>query len=145
MQALKNFCTRPRLGKFDCKRNDITYPQAISDMSPYLHYGHIAPQRAILKVKKFKKIFPKGVDSFVEECVVRRELSDNFCFYNPHYDRVTGTSAWAQKSLALHAADERAYLYTRGQLDESRTHDDLWNAAQRQLVTTGKMHGFLRM
>jgi len=95
--------------------------------------------------------------------VVRRELSDNFCFYNQHYDSLTGAAAWAQvgdahiamhnndmdnwnqESLAAHAADKRDYVYTRQQFEAAQTHDALWNAAQTQLAVEGKMHGFMRM
>ena len=81
----------------------------------------------------------------MEEGIVRRELADNFCFYNPHYDAVKGAYDWARKTLAAHAKDKREYLYTRQQLETAKTHDQLWNAAQKQLVVEGKMHGFLRM
>lgn len=30
-------------------------------------------------------------------------------------------------------------------MENSKTHDDLWNACQNQMIITGKMHGFLRM
>lgn len=77
---------------------------------------------------------------------MRRELADNFCFYNlENYDSIKGTNEWAQKTLQDHAQDKREYLYTREKLEGGKTHDDLWNAAQLQLVNEGKMHGFLRM
>ncbi|XP_061654027.1 CPD photolyase isoform X3 [Phyllopteryx taeniolatus] len=56
-----------------------------------------------------------------------------------------GAYEWAQKSLKDHAKDKRPYLYTREQLEKANTHDKLWNAAQYQMVSEGKMHGFLRM
>jgi len=85
-----------------------------------------------------------GVASFIEESVVRRELSDNYCFYNSKYDSVEGAAGWAQESLKLHSTDKREYVYTRDQLEKGKTHEPLWNAAQIQLVTEGKMHGFMR-
>ena len=81
----------------------------------------------------------------MEELIVRRELSDNFCFYNPCYDRLDGFPAWARATLDRHRRDPRDYLYTPEQFEQARTHDDLWNAAQREMVRTGKMHGYLRM
>lgn len=81
----------------------------------------------------------------MEEAIVRRELSDNFCFYNKHYDSIKGAPSWAQESLDVHRKDEREWVYTVKQLEQANTHDDLWNAAQVQLNTEGKMHGFLRM
>jgi deoxyribodipyrimidine photo-lyase len=62
--------------------------------------------------------------------VVRRELSDNFCFYQEHYDSLEGAAGWAQDSLALHSKDHREWTYDETQLENAATHDDLWNAAQ---------------
>jgi deoxyribodipyrimidine photo-lyase len=87
----------------------------------------------------------KGKEAFLEELIVRRELADNFCFFNQQYDSVAGFPPWAQKTLDEHREDSRDYLYTLVQFEQSRTHDDLWNAAQREMVKTGKMHGYLRM
>ena len=114
-------------------------------MSPWVNHGQVSMQRAVLFVKAEGKSHSASVTSFVEEAVVRRELSDNFCFYNPNYDSILGASDWAQKTLADHAKDKREYVYSREELEEGKTHDDLWNAAQLQLVQEGKMHGFLRM
>ncbi len=82
---------------------------------------------------------------FLEELIVRRELADNFCFYQPHYDTFAGFPAWAQKTLNQHRRDKREQLYTPAALESGQTHDELWNAAQRQMVRRGKMHGYLRM
>lgn len=41
--------------------------------------------------------------------------------------------------------DKREYLYTLEEFENAQTHDDLWNAAQLQLVKIGKIHGFMRM
>jgi deoxyribodipyrimidine photo-lyase len=77
----------------------------------------------------------EGTAAFIEEAVVRRELSDNFCFYNQSYDNLDAAAGWASASLELHTADERAHIYTQAQLDRGQTHDDLWNAAQvRQFI-----------
>ena len=69
-------------------------------------------QRAVVYVKKFGKSQGESVASFVEEGVVRRELSDNFCEYNPNYDGLEGASDWARKSLDEHRKDKRDYIYT---------------------------------
>jgi deoxyribodipyrimidine photo-lyase len=84
-------------------------------------------------------------EAFLEELIVRRELAENFCFYNKNYDKVLGAHAWAQKSIAEHAKDTRTYVYTKKQLETAATHDDLWNAMQRQMMQEGKMHGWCRM
>jgi deoxyribodipyrimidine photo-lyase len=83
--------------------------------------------------------------AFLEELVVRRELSDNFCFYNPDYDNPNGFPDWAKRSLAAHKNDPREYVYALSEFEASKTHDDLWNAAQNELRRRGKMHGYLRM
>ena len=38
---------------------------------------------------------------------MRRELADNFCFYQPNYDTFAGFPAWAQKTLNQHRRDRR--------------------------------------
>ncbi len=84
-------------------------------------------------------------DAYLEELIIRRELSDNYCFYQPKYDSFEGLPAWARKTLDEHRKDKRAFLYTYREFEKSKTHDTLWNAAQSQLVHTGKMHGYMRM
>lgn len=107
--------------------------------------GQISPQRCILQVNKYKSKYKASVEAFCEEAIVRRELSDNFCFYNEQYDSIEGCPAWAQKTLNDHKKDKREYIYTLKQFENAETHDDLWNSAQIQLNTEGKMNGFLRM
>jgi len=143
LQELSNFCHN-RLRVFADQRNDPNV-KGLSNLSPWLHFGQIAAQRCILEVKEFKAKHTKSVEVYIEECLIRRELSDNFCLYNPNYDNVKGAPNWAQVSLQAHSTDKRSPLLSQEQLEESKTHDDLWNAAQIQLVRMGKMHGFLRM
>ncbi|XP_078120593.1 CPD photolyase [Sander vitreus] len=133
-----------RLKLFDTQRNDPN-AAALSQLSPWIRFGHLSAQRVALQVQHSGKSAGHSVSSFIEELVVRRELTDNFCFYNKKYDRVEGAYEWAQKTLKDHAKDKRPYLYTREQLEKAKTHDKLWNGAQYQMVTEGKMHGFLRM
>jgi deoxyribodipyrimidine photo-lyase len=128
-------------------RNDPVKPQALSGLSPWLHFGQISGQRCALDAKKAcGKASPKAYESFFEELVVRRELSDNFCYYSPKYDSIEGQKYdWAKDTLRIHASDKRPYVYTLEEFERAKTHDDLWNAAQRELRYGGKMHGFLRM
>lgn len=140
---LESFCEK-RLSKFNQKRNDPV-ANNLSNLSPWFHFGQIAVQRAILNVNKYKSKCKESVDAFNEEAIVRRELSDNFCYYNKNYDNLKGLANWAMQTLNDHRKDKRPYLYTQAELDQSKTHDDLWNAAQNQLRREGKMHGFLRM
>ncbi|KAL5231676.1 hypothetical protein ABZP36_030452 [Zizania latifolia] len=134
-----------RIKSYENDRNDPTKPRALSELSPYLHFGHISAQRCALEAKKRRHLSPKSVDSFLEELIVRRELADNFCYYEPNYDSLSGAWDWAKKTLQDHAADKREHIYTREQLENAKTHDPLWNASQLEMVHHGKMHGFMRM
>jgi deoxyribodipyrimidine photo-lyase len=125
------------------KRNDPNL-EGQSNLSPYLHFGQISAQRIALEVRK-SGVNPEAKKAYLEELTVRRELSDNFCFYNPDYDKVSGFPEWAQKTLQVHRSDPREFLYSLGQFEKALTHDPLWNAAQREMVRTGKMHGYMRM
>uniref|UniRef100_A0A8D3A8L4 Deoxyribodipyrimidine photo-lyase n=1 Tax=Scophthalmus maximus TaxID=52904 RepID=A0A8D3A8L4_SCOMX len=133
-----------RLKLFGSQRNDPN-ANALSNLSPWIRFGHLSAQRVALQVQRNGKHASQSVPPFIEELVVRRELTDNYCFYNKKYGSLEGAYEWAQKTLRDHANDERPFLYTRQQLEEAQTHDKLWNAAQYQMVSEGKMHGFLRM
>uniref|UniRef100_A0A0A1XCX0 Deoxyribodipyrimidine photo-lyase n=1 Tax=Zeugodacus cucurbitae TaxID=28588 RepID=A0A0A1XCX0_ZEUCU len=140
---LEGFCTK-RLRIFNEKRNDPTI-NALSGLSPWFHFGQISVQRCVLEVMRLKSKYKASVEAFCEEAIVRRELADNFCYYNEHYDSLKGLHAWAAKTLEDHRKDKRTPSYTLAEFEQARTHDDLWNAAQIQLLREGKMHGFLRM
>ena len=140
--TLDRFLTK-KLSAYASRRNDPT-EDGVSNLSPYLHFGQISAQRVALEVQK-KKVNKESKDAFLEELIVRRELSDNFCFYNQDYDRFAGFPEWAQKTLNEHRDDQREYLYSLEQFEDGKTHDDLWNAAQMEMVHRGKMHGYLRM
>lgn len=139
---LHNFCT-DRLPYYTEKRNDPN-ESVISHLSPYLHFGQLSAQRVALTVQN-ARASKENRDAYLEELIVRRELTDNYCFYNQQYDQVAGAHAWARTTIAEHAADVREYDYTTMQLEQSSTHDDLWNALQTQMVQNGKMHGWGRM
>lgn len=141
----KNGFLTARLKNYADDRNDPSKLLGLSGLSPYLHYGQISAQRCALEALTFRKTHPKSVDTFVEELVIRRELADNFCFYQPHYDTLQGAWEWARKTLMDHASDKREHNYTREQLEKAKTTDPLWNAAQLEMVHHGKMHGFMRM
>ncbi|MBD3296565.1 MAG: deoxyribodipyrimidine photo-lyase [Candidatus Omnitrophica bacterium] len=132
-----------RLKGYADRRNDPNQ-DGQSGLSPYLHFGQLSAQRAALEVKAAKAP-EKDKQAFLEELITRKELSDNFCYYNERYDDPEGFPAWARKSLREHRNDKREYVYDVEQLENALTHDDLWNAAQRQMVRTGKMHGYMRM
>ncbi|EPS68392.1 hypothetical protein M569_06376, partial [Genlisea aurea] len=133
-----------KLKNYFTDRNNPVKSKALSGLSPYLHFGQISAQRCALEAQKLRKQYPQAVDAFLEELIIRRELADNFCYYQPHYDSLQGAWEWARKTLKDHAADKREHIYTREQLEKARTADQLWNASQLELVHYGKMHGFMR-
>lgn len=143
LNMLETFITK-KLKVYDTARNDPT-KDALSNLSPWFHFGQISVQRAALEVGKLKSKYTKSVEAFLEESIVRRELADNFCYYNENYDKLEGAYDWARKTLKDHAKDKREHLYTEEELGKGKSHDPLWNGAQIQLVKEGKMHGFLRM
>ncbi|MFO7897915.1 MAG: deoxyribodipyrimidine photolyase, partial [Planctomycetota bacterium] len=117
----------------------------VSDMSPYLHFGQISPLYVALQVMKHRGRTIEARDAYLEQLVVRRELSMNFVAFNPDYDRYDAVPGWAQKTLAEHEADGRDVVYSRDELERAATHDRYWNAAQREMAVTGKMHNYMRM
>ena len=141
-KTLKSFIEQ-RLDNYSEARNDPS-KDFQSELSPYLHYGHISAQRVVIELMKSDSD-KKNRNSFFEELIVRRELSDNFCFYNSEYDSIKGFPDWAKKTLIEHKKDKRDYIYSKDELEQANTHDEVWNASQRQMLSTGKMHGYMRM
>tara|TARA_B100001250_G_scaffold148963_1_gene127584 strand:- start:1715 stop:3052 length:1338 start_codon:yes stop_codon:yes gene_type:complete len=127
-------------------RNDHNDPtkNALSNLSPFIHYGQISTQRVAFEIQK-SNLLLDDKDAFLEQLIIRRELSDNFCEYEPNYDQFDGFHNWAQISLNDHRNDEREYTYPIEQFEAAETHDQLWNSAQREMVYNGKMHGYMRM
>lgn len=161
LQQLKKFITHD-LGNYAHGRNDIAVDQQ-TGFSPYLHFGQLSSLRVALEMIKVVDEPPlllrqpkmaqageypskaDGMNALLEEMIVRKELADNFCFYNDHYDELVGAPDWALKSLNEHLSDTREHLYTEQQLEDAETHDELWNAAQQQLRSVGNIHGYMRM
>lgn len=141
-KQLKNFINK-KLHNYEQDRNDPNL-DAQSNLSPYLHFGQICSQTIVLEINKVKGSF-KSKKAFLEELIVRKELSDNFCFYNKNYDNYKSFPKWAMKTLNNHNDDKREYIYSKKQLEQTQTHDELWNAAQNQMIQIGKMHGYMRM
>jgi deoxyribodipyrimidine photo-lyase len=140
--VLKDFLEK-KLDRYAEERNDPN-KNVLSNLSPYLHFGQISAQRIALTVNQFYGNHPSS-DSFLEELIVRRELSDNFCYYNTKYDSFEGFPDWAKKTLNDHRKDKREFIYSLEEFEKAKTHEDLWNAAQIEMVKTGKMHGYMRM
>jgi deoxyribodipyrimidine photo-lyase len=115
-----------------------------SRLSAYLHFGHLGPHTIALAVRRAKA--PREAKAaFLEELIVRRELAVNFVARNPRYDRIDCGEPWAIRTLARHARDPRERMYPEEALASGGTSDRLWNAAQLEMVATGRMHGYLRM
>lgn len=144
-------------------RNDFSDDRQ-SGLSPYLHFGQISTLRVALNVTNKVDAPPllllqakmaqasvdgpsleDGMNALFEEMIVRKELSDNFCYYNSHYLSLDGAPTWAIETLNKHRDDNREFIYTQDDWEQAQTHDEAWNAAQHQLTRSGKMHGYLRM
>ena len=145
LKRLKHFTTR----LLESYESDRSHPErdGSSCMSPYLHFGHVGPLTIALAVDAAAKN-PKlreARDSYFNELIVWRELAVNFVRYTLNYDSPDCAEPWAKTTIAEHARDEREHLYTLHRLEYAATHDDLWNAAQTQMVRHGWMHNRLRM
>ena len=136
-----------KLNDYARSRNDPSL-RLQSHLSPHIHYGQISVVYVAHRARKVAAARPelrRSVDVFLDELVVRRELAINFALNNPNYDAYEGVPDWARRTLADHAADPRLFVYTLEQFERCATHDALWNAAQRELVVSGKQHNYLRM
>lgn len=140
--ALKRFVKQALRG-YAANRNQPDL-DGTSRLSPWLHFGHLSPLRVALEVRDADA--PKeDREAFLEEHIVRRELSINFVRFNPRYDSLDGCERWARATLEKHRRDVRSPRYDEALLEAAETHDPLWNAAQAQMKTRGWMHGYLRM
>ncbi len=142
LRALRDFLENRLASRYGL-RNDPN-GDGQSNLSPYFHFGHLAPQRAALEAQLFDDNL-QAQEAFLEELIVRRELADNFCLHTPCYDRIDSFPPWARETLERHRSDPRPYLYGRERLEGAETHDPLWNASQVEMVRSGKMPGYLRM
>lgn len=164
-RALKHFI-KSELTRYVIDRNDPTI-KGQSNLSPYLHFGQLSAQRVAYEVCEYVGVsltdllherkngastegdtevsLAQSASAFLEELIVRKELAENFCLYEPLYDSVEAFPDWAQKSIKKTASDKREYIYTEEQFERGETHDYVWNAAQLEMVKTGKMHGYMRM
>lgn len=146
LKELQSFLQNRFRGYAENRNNPVI--NGLSNLSPYFHYG----QLATLTVYKeaYKKLLEdsslqKDFDALIEEMVIRKELSDNFCYYNDNYNSLKGAPSWALATLSKHSLDKREYSYSKEQFENAQTHDLAWNAAQIQLRNHGKIHGYMRM
>lgn len=158
----KKFLDR-RLDRYADGRNDPD-DEATSGLSPYLHFGHLSAHEVFARIMEREGWAPEKLSSqaagkragwwgvspaaegFLDQLVTWRELGYNFCHHRPDdYDQYESLPDWARRTLHKHAADRRPYIYAPEEWEQARTHDELWNAAQRQLLREGRMHNYLRM
>lgn len=142
LKVLKRFVEH-RLASYPKDRN---HPElaGTSELSPYLHFGHIGPLTIVRQVDA--SAAPSAAkEAFLEQVIIRRELSINFVRYNSNYDNFESREPWADRSFARHSADSRPTTYSEQELENAETHDPLWNAAQKQMVLGGWMHNYMRM
>lgn len=153
---------KENLARYDSDRNDPD-AHATSGLSPYLHFGHVAAHEIFDRIAKAEGFSEKNVqarggkrdgfwglrapaEAFLEQLVTWRELGFNMCIHRPHdYMRYDSLPDWAQRTLAEHVIDRRPAIYSRAELEEARTGDAVWNAAQRELLHEGRIHNYLRM
>ena len=119
-------------------------PRHVSGLSPAIHRGEIGARELAAAVLR-SDAPEEDIEAFLEQLIIRRELSFNLCFYNPQYASLAALPAWARNTLDAHRRDRRKPVYTFEELDAAATHDEVWNLAQRQLVACGTIHGYLRM
>jgi deoxyribodipyrimidine photo-lyase len=140
IELLRDFISH-KLSHYSDGANDPTR-RCLSDLSPYLHFGQISALEIALAVSKTRS---RSKADYLEQLIVRRELSHNFTRYNPRAATYEGLPPWCRRTLDFHARDKRDYVYSLQQFELAKTHDPYWNAAQRQMMLTGKMHGYMRM
>lgn len=134
-----------------------------SGLSPYLHFGHISVHQVFTELMErenwsVKKLstnasgkrsgwwgVSENAEAFLDELITWRELGYNMCSRRSDYDRYESLPDWARRTLEDHDSDPRPYRYTLERLEAADTHDELWNAAQTQLVREGRLHNYLRM
>ncbi|MBL9087210.1 MAG: deoxyribodipyrimidine photolyase [Planctomycetia bacterium] len=151
-----------RLGRYG-ERNEPD-ADAASGLSPWLHFGHVSSHEVVAAVLARERVkvadlvaggdgsregwwrASPAAEGFLDQIVTWRELGAVTCHHRPDdFDRWEALPAWARATLLEHARDPRPVTYDLDTLEAARTHDDVWNAAQRELVRTGRMHNYLRM
>jgi deoxyribodipyrimidine photo-lyase len=118
---------------------------ATSELSPYLHFGHISSLQVALEARARASEHKLIADEFLEELIVRRELAFNFARYTENRESLDALPEWCKRTMAKHAKDKRPWVYTARQFEHAETHDALWNATQKELLMRGRIHGYYRM
>ncbi len=155
---------RRRLDRYADDRNQPD-DDASSGLSPYLHFGHISAHDVFSQVAshdgwtadklgEYRDVkgarsgwwgMSEPAESFMDELITWRELGYNMCWQTDNYDKLESLPDWALKTIQEHAGDPRPETYSADELCHAQTADEIWNAAQTELVTDGRMHNYLRM
>lgn len=143
LNLLEHFLAN-NLQRYARDRNEPS-AHATSDLSPYLHFGHISSLEVALAAQGYGRTHRFSVDEFLEELIVRRELAFNFARFTENFASLSALPQWARETLLKHAVDKRSPLYSREEFERARTHDALWNATQKEMLLRGKIHGYYRM
>jgi deoxyribodipyrimidine photo-lyase len=151
-----------KLTSYGARRNRPE-DDATSDLSPYLHFGHISSHQVFLEIMRRERWSPENLvppangrrsgwwgvgesaEGFLDQLITWRELGFHFCHHRPDFDRFESLPGWAQSTLEVHSADRREHVYPLEEFEAAATHDPLWNAAQTQLLREGRIHNYLRM
>lgn len=151
--------------KLDRYSKDRNHPdlKGTSELSPYLHFGHISSHKIFDQIIgkenwTMDRLFIKPTEgksgwwglsesseAFLDQIITWRELGFNMCRLVKDYDQYQSLPDWALRTLGNHLKDTRPYLYSLEQFEQAQTHDPVWNAAQKELVKTGRIHNYLRM
>lgn len=146
VQELWHKFKKEKLEKYDTERNNPN-EENTSLLSPALHFGCISPLQIYHELDTEAK--KPNVLAFLEECLVRRELAINMWYYEKHPDQWNCLPDWVIKTLDEDREKQTSLLtqneYSLDDLRHGRTEDPLWNAAQHELLSTGKIHGYVRM
>jgi len=137
------YFTENILPQYDDLRNNPAV-DGTSRLSAYLHFGFLSAHE-IVEAVHAAGAPPSAKAAYLEELIVRRELSYNFTRFNPRYNSLAALPAWVQATMAKHAADPRPELIGAERIEAAETYDELWNATQRELLVTGELHNYLRM
>ncbi len=134
-----------KLARYERDRNEPS-AHATSNLSPWLHFGHISALEVALAAKLYAAENDISADAFLEELIVRRELAFNHALHaGESAGQLSSLPDWAQKTLRAHNCDPRDPVYTYEDFETARTHDSLWNACQKEMLLRGKIHGYYRM
>jgi deoxyribodipyrimidine photo-lyase len=138
-KLLRHFVSQ-KLSKYGIAKSNDPSLDIQSHQSPYLHFGQISPLYIALQVMKAKGVSPKAKQAYLEQLIIRRELSFNFMHYNSYCYSYRACPAWARTTLQAHRKDRRPVIYSLKQLETA-----YWNAAMQEMLLTGKMHNYMRM